>query len=54
MSQFFGYAPVGDDESARANRSWWDSDAIDYHREHPLYLGEGRPEGDFVWCPDLA
>lgn len=53
MSQFFGYAPVGDDESARANRSWWDSDAIDYHREHPLYLGEGRPEGDFVWCPEM-
>lgn len=50
---YIGYGPVDDAESARANRSWWDSDAADYHREHPLYLGEGRPEGDFVWCPEM-
>ncbi|MFD5867572.1 methyltransferase domain-containing protein [Corynebacterium sp. NPDC060344] len=53
MSSFIGYGSVGDDESSRANRSWWDSDAADYHREHPLYLGEGRPDGDFVWCPEM-
>ena len=53
MANFIGYGPVDDAESARANRSWWDSDAADYHREHPLYLGEGRPEGDFVWCPEM-
>lgn len=53
MTRSFGYGPVDDAESARANRSWWDSDAAAYHREHPLYLGEGRPEGDFVWCPEM-
>lgn len=53
MDSFIGYGPVDDGESARANRLWWDSDAEDYHREHPLYLGEGRPEGDFVWCPEM-
>ncbi len=53
MSHFAGYGPVDDVESARANRSWWDGDAVDYHLEHPLYLGEGHPEGDFVWCPEM-
>ncbi|WP_295625302.1 class I SAM-dependent methyltransferase [uncultured Corynebacterium sp.] len=53
MESFIGYGRVDDVESVRANRSWWDSDADDYHREHPLYLGEGRPDGDFVWCPEM-
>ena len=34
--------------SMRANRSWWDFDADDYHREHLDFLGTA----DFVWCPE--
>ncbi len=36
------------DESVRANRSWWDGEADDYHDEHGAFLGEA----DFVWCPE--
>jgi len=36
----------------RANRSWWDSDAENYHREHGEFLGVSRDGGDFVWCPE--
>lgn len=50
---FAGYGPADGDESGRANRRWWDSDAAAYHGEHPLYLGEDAPEGDFVWCPEM-
>ncbi|ACY22088.1 Methyltransferase type 11 [Gordonia bronchialis DSM 43247] len=38
--------------SMQANRSWWDSDAEEYHREHGEFLGTGRDGGDFVWCPE--
>jgi SAM-dependent methyltransferase len=31
-----------------ANRSWWDSDADDYHAEHGEFLGVA----DFVWAPE--
>ncbi len=40
--------PVGADETVRANRSWWDDEADDYHDEHGDFLGEC----DFVWCPE--
>ncbi len=35
-------------ESARANRSWWDSNADEYQAEHGEYLGDAR----FLWCPE--
>jgi SAM-dependent methyltransferase len=34
--------------TTRANRSWWDGDADDYHAEHGSFLGDA----DFVWCPE--
>jgi SAM-dependent methyltransferase len=34
--------------TVRANRSWWDRDADNYHREHGDFLGDA----DFVWCPE--
>jgi SAM-dependent methyltransferase len=34
--------------TTRANRSWWDRDADDYHAEHGAFLGDA----DFVWCPE--
>jgi SAM-dependent methyltransferase len=39
---------VGKDETAGANRAWWDADADDYHRLHGGFLGVA----DFVWCPE--
>ena len=35
-------------ESARANRSWWDAEAADYYAEHGRFLGDGQ----FVWGPE--
>ena len=35
-------------ESARANRRWWDADADHYMAEHGAFLGQA----DFVWCPE--
>ncbi len=40
--------PAGQDESARANRSWWDAEADAYLDEHGAFLGEAR----FVWGPE--
>lgn len=34
--------------TVRANRSWWDRDADDYHHTHGAFLGDA----DFVWCPE--
>ncbi len=39
---------AGPDESARANRSWWDANAEDYYAEHGATLGDA----DFLWCPE--
>lgn len=39
---------VSSAESARANRRWWDADAVDYQAEHGEFLGDA----DFVWCPE--
>lgn len=34
-------------QAAAANRSWWDSDAADYHARHAPYLD------GFHWCPEM-
>ncbi|MDO5668956.1 MAG: class I SAM-dependent methyltransferase [Corynebacterium sp.] len=34
-------------QAARANRSWWDLDAADYHDRHASYLD------GFHWCPEM-
>ncbi|MFI6757712.1 class I SAM-dependent methyltransferase [Micromonospora sp. NPDC050417] len=39
---------VGDAETRRASRQWWDRDADDYQDEHGAFLGDV----DFVWCPE--
>jgi SAM-dependent methyltransferase len=36
------------DDSRRASRQWWDSDADAYQAEHGAFLGEV----DLVWCPE--
>ena len=35
-------------ESARANKGWWDAEAVDYYAEHGGFLGDS----DFVWGPE--
>jgi SAM-dependent methyltransferase len=39
---------AGVDETAAANRVWWDAEAEDYHAEHGEFLGDA----DFVWGPE--
>ena len=39
---------AGPQESARANRRWWDASAADYYAEHGDFLGDA----DLVWCPE--
>ena len=39
---------AGHDESARANRAWWDASAEGYLDEHGAFLGDAR----FVWGPE--
>ena len=39
---------AGPDESARANRSWWDGEARTYQDEHGAFLGDA----DLLWCPE--
>ena len=36
------------DESRRAARGWWDSDADEYQAEHGEFLGDA----DLCWCPE--
>lgn len=36
------------EESAQANRGWWDGNADDYQREHGAFLGDDQ----FVWGPE--
>src|SRR5690606_29047355 len=36
------------DETAAANRRWWDAEAEDYYAEHGSFLGDS----DFVWGPE--
>lgn len=40
--------PAGQQESSRAQRSWWDAQADDYLHEHGTFLGDAR----FVWGPE--
>ena len=40
--------PADQDESARANRRWWDAAAPAYLAEHGTDLGDA----DFLWCPE--
>jgi SAM-dependent methyltransferase len=42
------HRPAGPEESARANRLWWDAEARTYQDEHGAFLGDA----DFVWCPE--
>jgi SAM-dependent methyltransferase len=39
---------AGPEESARANRRWWDANALDYYAEHGEVLGDA----DLLWCPE--
>ena len=39
---------AGADETARANRRWWDAAEPEYYAEHGAFLGDDR----FVWCPE--
>lgn len=40
--------PVGQPESAAANRSWWDTEAADYYAEHGQVLGDA----ELMWGPE--
>ncbi|USQ78305.1 class I SAM-dependent methyltransferase [Ornithinimicrobium faecis] len=40
--------PVGQPESAAANRSWWDSEATEYYAEHSVVLGDA----ELMWGPE--
>ena len=39
---------AGPQESARANRHWWDAEARAYQDEHGDFLGDA----DLLWCPE--
>ena len=43
---------VGERDSARASRGWWDAEAAAYADEHGAFLGDGRPGGALVWGPE--
>jgi SAM-dependent methyltransferase len=47
-SNSVAHRQAGPDESARANREWWDANAADYYAEHGAVLGDA----DFLWCPE--
>ena len=40
--------PAPPDETAAANRTWWDGEAASYYVEHGSFLGDT----DFVWGPE--
>ncbi|MCW2615571.1 MAG: Methyltransferase type 11 [Frankiales bacterium] len=42
------HRPAGPEESARANRTWWDAEARAYQAEHGEFLGDA----DLLWCPE--
>jgi SAM-dependent methyltransferase len=39
---------AGDEETAAANRSWWDAEAGEYYTEHGAFLGDS----EFIWGPE--
>ena len=42
------HRPAGPQESATANRRWWDASAAEYQDEHGAFLGDA----DLLWCPE--
>ena len=46
-----GRREVGADETARANRRWWDAGADQYQTEHADFLG-GPNQTRFIWGPE--
>jgi SAM-dependent methyltransferase len=48
VSERVGRHDVGTEETARANRRWWDGEADDYYAEHGAFLGDR----EFVWGPE--
>ena len=44
----YGHRPLGPDETAAANRAWWDAEAPGYLAEHGAFLGDD----DLVWGPE--
>ncbi|MGZ4698047.1 MAG: class I SAM-dependent methyltransferase [Oryzihumus sp.] len=43
-----GRRAADQEETVRANRSWWDGEAVGYYAEHGAFLGDT----DFVWGPE--
>ncbi|HET7899914.1 MAG TPA: class I SAM-dependent methyltransferase [Candidatus Nanopelagicales bacterium] len=43
---------MGERDSVRASRGWWDGAAREYAAEHGAFLGDGRPGGALVWGPE--
>ena len=43
-----GRRAADQNETVRANRSWWDEEAVGYYAEHGDFLGDD----DFVWGPE--
>src|SRR3954469_17446244 len=39
---------AGPPETLRANRAWWDAEAVDYYAEHGAFLGDT----DLTWGPE--
>ncbi|WP_270889441.1 class I SAM-dependent methyltransferase [Pedococcus sp. 5OH_020] len=39
---------AGPEETAAANRSWWDAEAVEYYAEHGQFLGDA----ELVWGPE--
>jgi SAM-dependent methyltransferase len=46
-----GRRAVAADETAAANRRWWDANADDYQAEHSEFLG-GSDKPRFIWGPE--
>ncbi len=46
-----GRRTAGADETAHANRGWWDGAADDYQAEHGEFLG-GPDQARFIWGPE--
>ena len=47
-----GRTPLGAQDSVRASRAWWDSEAESYAAEHAFFLGDDRAGGALVWGPE--
>lgn len=50
LPEWYGVArrPVEPEQTARANRSWWDDNADQYYAEHGSFLGDDR----LIWGPE--